>query len=148
MPSTKSKRHPQYPKAIKRGNVSVRVYQVKHPKVKNGVIYSVAWYDETGARKQKQYTDPAEAEREAVLRAEKLAAGEVQAADASMADLRELERARQLAHPEPILAALDEWRQARELCKGGLSCPLPRHGQNATGHPLRLKPLKRLQSYS
>ncbi len=118
MPSPKSTKRPSYPKSIKRGNVCVKVYRVKHPRVKAGVVYSVAWYDETGSRRQKQYTDPAEADKEAVIKADKLAAGELRAADATMADLRELERARQLAHPEPVLAALDEWRQAREACQG------------------------------
>ena len=109
----------RFPKVIKRGAVKVRIYRIKHPRTKAGVIYSVAYHDGQ-ARRQKQFTRLKEAEEEARLKADQLAAGRVDLSGYTREDLEELQKAREMAGGVPLLSALAEWQKATEQTQGHL----------------------------
>jgi len=115
-----SKRTQRFPIQIKCGNAIVRIYRVSHPNTKSGFVYSVAWYDAQGARRQKQFTKLDRAKSEAKLKAEQLQAGETEIADAGLADIKELHAARRLAGEIGLIPALEEWLRGRELCQGSI----------------------------
>lgn len=104
----------RFPKRLVQGNSKVTIYRTKHAKSASGYIYQVAWYDATSTRRLKQFADPAEATRDGKRRLEQIAAGEVDAAGITNSDLKELRKARELAGDIPLLAALEEWRAARQ----------------------------------
>lgn len=105
---------------VKRGSVSVKIYRVKHAGARAGVVYTVAWHAGRG-RQTRQFADPEQARFEAALKADQIAAGMVDAARAfSGDDARVLDEARRTCGQVPILAALDEWKRARDLCHGQL----------------------------
>jgi integrase len=105
----------RFPKRLVQGNTKVTIYRNKHAKTSGGFIYQVAWYAADGARRLKQFTDQDEAIADGKRRLEQLAAGEVEAGCVSNSDLRELRKARELAGEVPLLAALEEWKAAREF---------------------------------
>ncbi|MDQ8193379.1 hypothetical protein QEH59_03015 [Coraliomargarita sp. SDUM461004] len=105
----------RFPKRLVQGNTKITIYRTKHGKTAAGHIYQVAWYGADGARRIKQFTDEDEALKDGKRRLEQLAAGEVEAAGATNSDLRELAKARELAGEVPLLAALEEWKAAREF---------------------------------
>ncbi len=103
---------------VQRGSVQVKIYQVEHRSAKNGVVYTVAWHA-GGQRCTRQFTKPERARFEAALKADQLAAGRIDAARSmSGDDAQILEEARRRCGTTPILAALDEWARARDLCHG------------------------------
>ena len=105
----------RFPKRLVQGNTKVTIYRNKHAKTSVGFIYQVAWYSADGRRRLKQFTNQDEAIADGKRRLEQLAAGEVEAGSASNSDLRELRKARELAGEVPLLAALEEWKAAREF---------------------------------
>lgn len=109
----------KFPKVIKSGGVAVTIYRIAHKRTKSGWIYSVAYYDQAGDRKQKQFTSLAKATDAARLKADQLAAGKVEATNAGREDLDELQRARELAGDTPLIASLEELRRAREIVGNG-----------------------------
>ncbi len=104
----------RFPKRLVQGNSKVTIYRTKHTKTASGFIYQVAWYDASNARRLKQFTDPAEAISDGKRRLEQIAAGEIDAAGITNADLKELRKARELAGEVPLLSALAEWKAARQ----------------------------------
>jgi integrase len=109
----------RFPIIVKRGSVQVKVYRAKHANTAKGSVYVVAWHV-GGTRKLKQFTSAAKAEAEAILKAEQLAAGRLDAAyGVSVEDTEALKKAKEIAGDVPFLAALEEWRKARDLCGGG-----------------------------
>ena len=108
------KKSHKYPKRLVQGNSKVTLYRTKHAKTASGWIYQVTWYDESNARRLKQFTDPDEAISDGKRRLERIAAGEIEAAGVSSSDLRELMKARNLAGDVPLLSALAEWQAARK----------------------------------
>ncbi len=109
----------EWPRILRVGSVVVRVYQVNHATAKTGKAYVLSWSTPRGRRTQK-FADPSAAIQEARLRAAQLAAGRIEAADISRSDLDELEAARDLAGDVPLVAAIEEWRKAKDLVKGPL----------------------------
>lgn len=111
---------PEFPKAIKVGNVTVKIYRLKHAQAKGGFVYQVNYRDATGVVKKPQFTDPAEAEEEARLQAQKLVSGEVEMAGWTKADRDELLALRRLAGDVPALSAMQEWVRARTITDGAV----------------------------
>jgi len=103
-----------FPRRLVQGNSKVTIYRTKHAKTASGYIYQVAWYDASNTRRLKQFTDPAEAISDGKRRLEQIAAGEIDVAGITNADLKELRRARELAGDTPLLAALEEWKAAKK----------------------------------
>jgi hypothetical protein len=129
-----------WPQKITVGNVTVKVYRVAHPRARDGFEYVVAWRGENG-RTRKTFATPDVALQEAGLTAEKLNAGHVEAAGMSRGDRDELVAARRIAGATPVLAALEEWAKARELCGGPiLAAAEAWAARNATSFaPLKLR---------
>jgi integrase len=109
-----------FPKTVKHGNVTVKIYRIKHRTTASGFAYVVAYTGTDGIRRLPQFADEAAAVEEARLKASQISAGRADAADMSRADRDELQAARSLAGDLPLLAALQEWRRARELTNGHL----------------------------
>lgn len=103
-----------YPKVVKNGSVTVRVYRLSHSTTASGYVYAVSWISQNG-RKLAQFAHEEAALAEARLKATQLAAGRVEGAEMSRGDRDELQAARSLAGTTPILAALEEWKRAREI---------------------------------
>jgi integrase len=112
-------RRTRFPISVKRGSVVVKIYRLKHAQSKSGFIYSASWYVGS-VRKTKQLVDLAKLEDFAKLKAEQLAAGRIDGSAATVEDVEELNLARELAQPLPLLAALREWSTARNICGGHL----------------------------
>jgi hypothetical protein len=112
-------RTPGYPKAIKSGSVVVKVYKVQHATMATGFAYVLGW-TAAGGPKRQQFSREADALAEARVKAEQLAAGRVSAAGITSDDRETFKAARDLAGDVPLLAALAEWRRARELTDGHL----------------------------
>src|SRR5258708_846983 len=108
-----------YPKVIRAGSVSVKVYRNRHPRTASGWVYQVAWVTPTG-RRISQFADEAAALEEARLKASQLAAGRIESADMVRSDRDEIQAARALVGEVPLLAALEEWKKAREITAGNL----------------------------
>lgn len=82
-------------------------------------MYRMTWYAGS-VRKEKSFADESEALSEARLKASQLAAGRVEGASMSTGDRDELQAARAIAGPVPLLAALEEWAKARTIAEGHL----------------------------
>lgn len=109
----------KWPRKITVGNVTVKVYRVKHDTAKLGVAYVVA-HSDGGGRKLSKFADQAEALQEGRLKAEQLNAGYVEGAAMTASDRSELQHAREIAGAVPLISALEEWKSAREICQGSL----------------------------
>lgn len=109
----------KYPRTIKAGSASVRVYRNRHPRTASGYIFQVSWHV-GGNRKLQQFTKEAAALEEARLRAEQLASGRTDAAAISKPDRDELCAAREIVGKAPLLAALREWKSAHEITDGNV----------------------------
>ena len=107
----------QWPKVVTRGNVSVRVYRVKHANTAGGHLFTVAWKS-PGGRKTVQFADERKALDEAGLKAELLNAGRIEAADISREDRDLILAIRELCGNTPPLAALNEWAKIRDISGG------------------------------
>ena len=107
----------RFPRRFVQGSVTVKIYRIRHANTKSGFVYSVAWHA-GGIRRQKQFTLLKEAEEEARLRAEQLAAGRIDAAGYTTDDLEQLRAAKELCGDIPLLSALTEWKKAREQTQG------------------------------
>lgn len=108
-----------WPREITVGNVTVKVYRVKAPRSKTGFEYVMAWRGENG-RERRPFSDAGVALDEAKLKAEKLNAGQIEAAGMDRSDRDQLVRAREIAGNVPLIAALEEWAKARELTNGAV----------------------------
>lgn len=113
------KKEETWPREITSGNVTVKVYRQKAPRSKSGLEYVVAWRGASG-RERKPFTDLSTALDEAKLKAEKLDAGQIEAAGMGREDRDELTCAREIAGGVPLVAALQEWARARELTSGAI----------------------------
>jgi hypothetical protein len=86
-----------------------------HKHAKKDVIYAVTWKLPEGGRKVCQFTH----EDKALVKAQKIAAmlntGKFLAAAMTEAECIELEAARRLTHPLPLLAVVQEWRRIQEF---------------------------------
>lgn len=104
--------------AIRRDSITVKIYRTAHPRTASGYVYSVAW-SVGGQRYLLQRATLAKAQAEAAAKAEQLAAGKFAAArDVSTDDLSTLAAARRICGKTPVIAALEEWNQARAVCGG------------------------------
>lgn len=112
-------RKSEYPKLVKAGSVVVKVYRLKHPTTASGFVYAVSYHTPEG-RKMRQFVEESDAMEEARLKAAKLAEGRTEAADMSAGDRDELRAARDICAGLPLLSALNEWKQARDLIGGPL----------------------------
>jgi len=108
-----------FPRIVQAGNASVRVYRVAHKSTATGWAYIVAWHTAQG-RKPAQFADESEAMEEARLKAAQLNAGRVEGASMSIGDRDELQAARKMADKMPLVAAMEEWKKARDLTGGQL----------------------------
>lgn len=99
----------KFPLSVKSGNVTVKIYRVKHARAASGFVYAVAYY--VGPRRfLPQFADLNDALREAKLRADLLNAGRHDSAAVTRADSDELKSARKLLDGVPLLSALQEWK--------------------------------------
>jgi integrase len=114
----------EWPKEITVGNVTVKVYRVKHASAAAGVAYVVAFKD-GNQRKLAKFADPDEALREARQKADALNAGRIEGASMTIAERDVLQAAQKLCGDVPIIAALEEWKQVREIT-GGNAIPAAR----------------------
>jgi hypothetical protein len=130
-------RKTEYPKTIIVGSAMVKIYRVKHPRGNGGHLYTVAYKAPSGARKTPQFADPAEAEKEARLRASQIARGHSESAEMTKSDREEWLAIRRLAGDTPPLAAMKEWVAARDLCGDQLlSAAKAWHGAGGRFSPL------------
>lgn len=109
----------EYPRDIKAGSVTVKVYRIRHRTTASGWVFTVAWTTPHG-RRTSQFADESEAIEEARIKAAQLAGGRVEGADMSRGDRDELLAARALTGDVPLLAALEEWSKARQIAEGQL----------------------------
>lgn len=108
-----------WPRTIKAGSASVKVYEVNHPTNASGKAYVLAWRTPTG-RKTQKFADPGAALSEGKLKATQLGSGRIEGADMSRSDRDELQAARALTQGMPLMAALEEWTKARQLTAGNV----------------------------
>lgn len=104
-------------KKIRAGAVTVPVYRNRHQSTKSGYVFTVSYYS-SGKRKQRQFANETDALSEAKLIAQRMAAGKIEAADFTGADREELLSARRLSGDVPLLAALKEYVDAKEVTGG------------------------------
>lgn len=108
-------RAPKFPLRVKRGFATVTIYRRAHPKTASGYVFTVAW-TVGGRRFLLQRATLAKAQGEAAAKAEQLAAGKLELATAMTTDdAAVLSQARRICGPTPLMSALQEWRQARQL---------------------------------
>lgn len=107
----------KWPKTVKVGNVTTRVYRMHHETAASGWTY-VLTYQQGGVRQRKKFAVPGDALAEARLKCEQLNAGRVDGASMSRGDRDELQGARKLVGSTPVMAALKEWARARDLTGG------------------------------
>jgi hypothetical protein len=91
-----------YPKGIKSGSVSVRIYRVRHKTTVNGWAYTLAWTS-GGRRRLQQFTSEADAIEEGRVKAAQLAGGRVETADMIRSDRDALQAARDMCESVPSL---------------------------------------------
>jgi integrase len=103
----------EWPRTIKKGNASVKVYRVKHATSKSGWMFELVWQSAEG-RKKRKFADESEALEEATLKASNLNAGRIDTAEMTSEDRAELAAAREIAGDVPLLVAIREWRTARD----------------------------------
>jgi hypothetical protein len=108
-----------WPRKIKAGSVTVKVYRVRHATNRNGWAYEVAWHASDGRKKQK-FADSEAALAEAQLIASRLQAGRIEASAMSRGERDEYVEAKRLVGAYPLLAALREWEKAHTLCGSDL----------------------------
>ena len=108
-----------WPRKVTIGNVSVKVYRVKHATAATGFSYVVA-YSQGRRRKLAKFADPVKALAEAKLKADQLNAGQIEGASMSAGDRTELQHARKIVRDIPLIAALEEWDSGRKLCQGSI----------------------------
>jgi integrase len=113
MKTTKTKPE-TWPKSVKVGSATTKVYRMKHPRTVSGFIYVVSWHS-AGRRLRQKFADPEAAMTEARLRATQISAGGIEASTVSKADRDELHAARRIAGDTPLLSVVQEWHRAREL---------------------------------
>lgn len=103
----------RYPQTIRSGSVTTRVYRLDRSDGRQ--VFTAAW-TVGGKRFTRQFASAKDAEHEARLKAQQLAAGKIDVA-ASMTgdDLATLSEARRLVGDVPLLEALGTWAKAREL---------------------------------
>jgi len=106
-----------WPKTITSGSVSVKVYEVNHATARTGKAYVLAWTTPAGRQTQK-FADPDQAVNEGRLKADQMSAGRMEGASMTSGDRDELQAARRIAGTVPLLTALAEWQQAREITSG------------------------------
>ena len=108
----------------------MKVYRSPHPRTASGWLYILSWTASRG-RQRESFADSAKALEEARIKADQLAAGRIEGADMSTGDRDELQAARKLSGDVPVVAALEEWRKARQLTDGNvLPAAEAWHGRN------------------
>jgi integrase len=115
MPPTKTR----WPRTIKSGSASVKVYRNVHESNASGWTYILAWATPTG-RKREKFADEKTALAEASLKAAQLSHGRIEGADMTSSDRAELQAARKLTGNVPLLSALSEWTKATQLTTGNV----------------------------
>ena len=109
----------EWPKSVKRGSVTVKIYRVNHPSNRNGFAYTVTYSGPQG-RKQKKFADETAALEEARVIADRLKAGHIEGTELRKGERDEYVAARGLLDDYPLLSALEEWKRAKELCGSDL----------------------------
>lgn len=109
----------RFPMVVRSGSVTVTIYRLTRAFRKNGettmrTVYSVA-YSTPAGRTVRQFGKLSSAKQQARIAADRLAAGETEAATLSQADRNQLIQARKIVGEFPLLAALEEWTSARNL---------------------------------
>jgi len=109
----------EWPRVVKVGNSSVKVYQTAHPRTRSGFVYVVAWRTPEG-RKRKGFTSEARALNEARVIAEQLNSGLAQSSTMTATEREECVMARAFAREKglPLISAMREWQSAFELTGG------------------------------
>lgn len=108
-----------WPRKITAGSVRVTVYEVSAPSNASGKGYVLAWTTPAG-RKTQAFSDASKAIEEGRLKAAQLSAGRVEGANMSTGDRDELQAARRIVGNTPLVTALNEWAQARDLTVGNV----------------------------
>jgi hypothetical protein len=107
-----------FPHVVRVGSVSVRVFRLHRPRTPRQAerdIFTVSWHV-AKQRYFRQFSDQKRAIEEARLKAEQLASGRVAASGSmTVSDAETLAAARKIAGKVPLVAALEEWRKAREI---------------------------------
>jgi len=139
-----------WPRVVKVGFASVRVYRVKSATSASGFAYTVA-YTEGGQRRLQKLADPDKAIAEARFRAEKLAAGFRSSSEMTAEDAEILATAKEICGKISVIEALREWQAARnrpqvEAVKLSVAVANFRAAKEAAGRKVRktYKPLEHL----
>lgn len=111
-------RRPKFPKALRAGSVTVKLYRVKHRSTATGFAYTLGWTDFEGKIRRKQFADEGLALEEGRRIAANLAAGHVEAAGMGREDRHELLAIRGFTGGVPTLSAIREWRTAFDMTGG------------------------------
>ena len=114
-----AKKKSSWPKEVKRGSVTVKVYRVAHASNKSGRAYVVSYTGPEG-RKQQKFADERAALEEAAIVADRLKAGHVEGTELRKGERDEYVAARKLVGGFPLLSALQEWKRAKDLCGSDL----------------------------
>jgi integrase len=117
--AAKKSRAGKWPREIREGNVTVKIYRNAEVTNASGIAYVLAWKTPTGRKRQK-FSSEAEAEAEARIKVAQLNAGRIEGADMTRGDRDELNAARKLTNGMPVLAALEEWAKCRLLTAGNV----------------------------
>ena len=102
----------KFPHQVRSGSVVVRVYRIKRRDGRQ--IYSVGW-NAGHVRHLQQCGDLKTALDEAKIKAEQLAAGQMEAAQMSIAERDEYHAAKEAAGGAQLLEIVNEWNRARQL---------------------------------
>lgn len=106
-----------FPFEITKQGTTLKIYRSKHPKTKSGWIFQLC-YHSGGKRFVRQFADFQKAKKEGELKAEMLAAGQLDAARMSKQDRDELLLARDIAGDIPIVEAISQWKRMQDITKG------------------------------
>jgi len=137
----------KWPRKVKAGSVTVKVYRLHHCRAAQGHVYAVAW-NVGGTRRMRQFTDERAAMEEARLKADQLAAGKIEAAGLSREDRDELLHAREIAGKVPVIAALQEWAKASEIAQGNIITAAEQWAaRNSTSRHQRVKVAEAIDRY-
>ena len=119
MPKRKKTTAAGWPKSVKRGSVTVKIYRVNHQSNRSGFAYTVTYSGPQG-RKQKKFADENAAIEEATVIADRLKAGHIEGTELRKGERDEYVAARALLGEYPLLSALEEWKRAKEFCGSDL----------------------------
>ena len=121
----------EWPKAIRHGNASVKLYKVKSG---DYTLYTLAWRGADGKRKLRQFADEKEAKEEADAAARRLHEGELQVLQLRDADKHVYVEALKMIQPtgKRLNMVAKEYADAFKILNGGSLVEAAKHYRKQT----------------